>query len=165
MKRWRHFTVAVGIMPALAIYVGVMVWLSTFIIEVHFLLDLLFFTVAGLAWIPAASAVVKCWRSMKQNDRPLQAALETASELMRAHGLHDWTVKFDHARRRAVNATIPVAPSRCRATMSGMPSPIISATPTFTRSRMPLSGRAMAMTLSGGARRARSDAPPRGATR
>ena len=38
---------------------------------------------------------------MKQNDRPLQAALETASELMRAHGLHDWTVKFDHARRRA----------------------------------------------------------------
>ena len=37
MKRWRHFTVAVGIMPALAIYVGVMVWLSTFIIEVHFL--------------------------------------------------------------------------------------------------------------------------------
>lgn len=59
MKRWRHFTVAVGIMPALAIYVGAMVWLSTFIIEVHFLLDLLFFTVAGLAWIPAASAVVK----------------------------------------------------------------------------------------------------------
>ena len=46
-------------MPALAIYVGVIVWLSTFIIEVHFLLDLLFFTVAGLAWIPAASAVVK----------------------------------------------------------------------------------------------------------
>lgn len=46
-------------MPALAIYVGVMVWLSTFVMEVHFLLDLLFFTVAGLAWIPAASAVVK----------------------------------------------------------------------------------------------------------
>ena len=38
-------------MPALAIYVGAMVWLSTFIIEVHFLLDLLFFTIAGLAWI------------------------------------------------------------------------------------------------------------------
>ena len=37
MKRWRHFAVAVGIMPALAIYVGAMVWLSTFIIEIHFL--------------------------------------------------------------------------------------------------------------------------------
>ena len=67
MKRWRHFTVAVGIMPALAIYVGAMVWLSTFIIEVHFLLDLLFFTVAGLAWIPAASAVVK-WLAQHEAD-------------------------------------------------------------------------------------------------
>ena len=59
MKRWRHLAVAVGIMPALAIYVGAMVWLSTFIIEVHFLIDQVFFIVAGLAWIPAASAVVK----------------------------------------------------------------------------------------------------------
>jgi hypothetical protein len=59
MKRWRHLAVAVGIMPALALYVGVMVWLSSFIIEVHFLIDLVFFVVAGLAWIPAASAVVR----------------------------------------------------------------------------------------------------------
>ena len=36
-----------------------MVWLSTFILEIHFLIDLLFFTVAGLAWIPAAGSVVK----------------------------------------------------------------------------------------------------------
>ena len=54
-----------GIVPALAIYVGVMVWLSTFIMEVHFLLDLLFFTVAGLAWIPGASAVVK-WLARRE---------------------------------------------------------------------------------------------------
>ena len=59
MKRWRHLAVAVGIMPALARYVGAMVWLSSFIIEVHFLIDLVFFVVAGLAWIPAASAVVR----------------------------------------------------------------------------------------------------------
>ncbi|HBP59158.1 MAG TPA: DUF2842 domain-containing protein [Alphaproteobacteria bacterium] len=59
MKRWRHLAVAVGIMPALALYVGAMVWLSSFIIEVHFLIDLVFFVVAGLAWIPAASAVVR----------------------------------------------------------------------------------------------------------
>ena len=58
MKRWRHLTVALGIMPALAIYVGVMVWLSTFIMDIHFLVDLVFFVVAGLAWIPAASVVV-----------------------------------------------------------------------------------------------------------
>lgn len=59
MKRWRHLAVALGIMPALALYVGAMVWLSSFIIEVHFLIDLVFFVVAGLAWIPAASAVVR----------------------------------------------------------------------------------------------------------
>ena len=59
MHRWRHLAVAFGILPALGIYVGVMVWLSTFIMEIHFLVDLLFFTVAGLAWIPAAGSVVK----------------------------------------------------------------------------------------------------------
>ncbi|MAB18240.1 MAG: hypothetical protein CMN39_01805 [SAR116 cluster bacterium] len=58
MKRWRHLTVALGIMPALAIYVGVMVWLSTFIMDIHFLVDLVFFVIAGLAWIPAAGVVV-----------------------------------------------------------------------------------------------------------
>ena len=58
MTRWRHLTVAVGIIPALAIYIGVMVWLSTLIMEIHFLVDLVFFVVAGLAWIPAASVVV-----------------------------------------------------------------------------------------------------------
>jgi len=59
MKRWRHLAVAVGIMPAVALYVGLMVWLSTYIMEIHVLIDLLFFTLAGLAWIPAAGVVVK----------------------------------------------------------------------------------------------------------
>jgi hypothetical protein len=34
-------------------------YLSSFVTEKHALLDFLFFLVAGLAWIPAASAVVK----------------------------------------------------------------------------------------------------------
>jgi len=34
-------------------------------------------------------------------DRPLQAALDTAAELMRLHGLKGWRVRLDHARRRA----------------------------------------------------------------
>lgn len=34
-------------------------------------------------------------------DRPLQAALDAADALMRQHGLDGWTVKLDHARRRA----------------------------------------------------------------
>lgn len=35
------------------------------------------------------------------SDRPLQAALDTAATLMRQHGLDGWTVRLDHARRRA----------------------------------------------------------------
>jgi predicted SprT family Zn-dependent metalloprotease len=34
-------------------------------------------------------------------ERPLQAALEMAAELMRQHGLQGWSVRLDHARRRA----------------------------------------------------------------
>ena len=33
--------------------------------------------------------------------RPLSDAIETATELMRKHGLTGWRVKLDHARRRA----------------------------------------------------------------
>lgn len=33
--------------------------------------------------------------------RPLQAALELAASLMQAHGLAGWSVRLDHARRRA----------------------------------------------------------------
>jgi len=45
--------------PALIIYVGIVLWLSSFVTEIHGLIDFLFFVVAGLAWIPAASLVVK----------------------------------------------------------------------------------------------------------
>ena len=42
---------------------------------------------------------------MKPSDgltsRPLQAALDLAADLMRDHGLTGWTVRLDHARRRA----------------------------------------------------------------
>ena len=33
--------------------------------------------------------------------RPLAEAIETATELMRQHGLTGWRIKLDHARRRA----------------------------------------------------------------
>jgi hypothetical protein len=49
----------VGIVPVLIIYIGVMLWLSAYVTEIHGLIDFLFFVVAGLAWIPAASVVVK----------------------------------------------------------------------------------------------------------
>jgi len=59
MYRWRHLAVAVGVIPALVLYVAVALWVSSFVTEINALLDFLFFLVAGLAWIPAASFVVK----------------------------------------------------------------------------------------------------------
>jgi len=59
MTRWRHLAVAIGVVPTLIIYVGIVLWLSSFVTEIHGLIDFLFFLVAGLAWIPAASFVVR----------------------------------------------------------------------------------------------------------
>ena len=59
MARWRHLVVAIGTVPALILYVLFVLWVSTFVTQIHVVLDLVFFVVAGLALIPAASAVVK----------------------------------------------------------------------------------------------------------
>lgn len=53
------------------------------------------------------------WREKKQNKvlepavhnqpslRPFAATLEQGAQMMKAHGLHDWRLTLDHARRRA----------------------------------------------------------------
>lgn len=58
MSRWRHLTVAIGLVPALLIYVGLVMQIADMVTEIHLLIDLVFYLVAGLAWIPAASRVV-----------------------------------------------------------------------------------------------------------
>jgi hypothetical protein len=58
MFRWRHLIVAVGLVPALIIYIGLVMQIADMLTSIHMLLDLLFYAVAGLAWIPAASKVV-----------------------------------------------------------------------------------------------------------
>lgn len=58
MKRWRHFLVAIGIIPALAIYIGLVLWAGVYITNHYFVIDLLFYVFAGLAWIPASAKVV-----------------------------------------------------------------------------------------------------------
>ena len=58
MFRWRHLIVAVGLVPALIIYIGLVMQIADMLTSIHMLLDLLFYIVAGLAWIPAASKVV-----------------------------------------------------------------------------------------------------------
>ena len=58
MKRWRHLLVAVGLVPALVIYLGLVMQIGDFVTDIHIILDFLFYTVAGLAWIPLAGKVV-----------------------------------------------------------------------------------------------------------
>ena len=44
--------------PALVIYIGLMMQIADFVTDIHIILDFLFYAVAGLAWIPLAGKVV-----------------------------------------------------------------------------------------------------------
>jgi len=58
MARWRHFTVAIGIIPALFIYIGLVMQIADLVTNVHMVIDFVFYLVAGLIWIPLAGRVV-----------------------------------------------------------------------------------------------------------
>ena len=58
MKRWRHLIVAIGTVPAFIFYIGLVLLLTDYVTEIHFLLDLIFYVVAGLAWIPACVKII-----------------------------------------------------------------------------------------------------------
>ena len=59
MRRWRHFLVAIMIVPALTAYIIIAALLADFITGVSFLIDLLYYLTVGLVWIPGASIVIK----------------------------------------------------------------------------------------------------------
>ena len=58
MSRWRHFIVAIGLVPALLIYVVLVMQLADVVANINFILDILFYIVAGLLWVPVAGRVV-----------------------------------------------------------------------------------------------------------
>ena len=58
MKRWRHLAVAVCMVPALVIYLGLVMQIADFVTDIHIIIDFLFYAVAGLLWIPLAGKVV-----------------------------------------------------------------------------------------------------------
>ena len=58
MFRWRHLIVAVGLVPVLIIYIGLVMQVADLVTNIHLVLDFAFYLFAGLAWIPAASKVV-----------------------------------------------------------------------------------------------------------
>ena len=58
VRRWRHLIVAVGMVPAFVIYIGLMMQIADFVTDIHIIIDFLFYAVAGLLWIPLAGKVV-----------------------------------------------------------------------------------------------------------
>ena len=58
MARWRHFVVALGVVPVLTAYLGLIVKIADYVTDIHILIDFLFYALAGLAWIPLAGKVV-----------------------------------------------------------------------------------------------------------
>ena len=58
MRRWRHLIVAVGMVPALVIYLGLVMQIADLVTDIHIVLDFLFYALAGLLWIPLAVKVV-----------------------------------------------------------------------------------------------------------
>lgn len=58
MKRWRHLIVAIGTIPAFVLYIGLVLWLTDYVTEIHFLIDLAFYIIAGFAWIPASVKII-----------------------------------------------------------------------------------------------------------
>ena len=58
MRRWRHLIVAVGMVPALVIYLGFVLQIADFVTDIHIIVDVIFYAMAGLAWIPLAGKVV-----------------------------------------------------------------------------------------------------------
>ena len=59
MKRWRHLLVALLVVPALTLYIIAAMVLSQFITGFSGLIDLVYYIIAGLAWIPGAAIVIR----------------------------------------------------------------------------------------------------------
>ncbi len=59
MKRWRHLLVALLVVPALTLYIIAAMVLSQFITGFSVVIDLVYYIIAGLAWIPGAAIVIR----------------------------------------------------------------------------------------------------------
>jgi len=59
MKRWRHLIIAIGLVPGISVYAMACLYLSGFIVGLHWALDLAFFFCAGLVWLYPAAMVVR----------------------------------------------------------------------------------------------------------
>jgi hypothetical protein len=58
LKRWRHFSVVVGTIPALVIYVAIWMFLFDYITGYFWLLDWVIYIIAGFLWLYPATKVI-----------------------------------------------------------------------------------------------------------
>jgi|TARA_B110000240_G_C13174235_1_gene314908 hypothetical protein len=58
LKRWRHFLVVVGTIPALVIYVALWMFLFDYITGYFWLLDWVIYIIAGFLWLYPATKVI-----------------------------------------------------------------------------------------------------------
>ena len=58
MTRWRHLLIAILTVPAIGLYASLCVLLADYVAGMHWLLDSLYYLIAGLAWIYPASYVI-----------------------------------------------------------------------------------------------------------
>lgn len=58
MPRWRHLLVTILLVPALILYLAMVMVFADYLAGYHVVTDILFYLVAGLAWIPGASRVI-----------------------------------------------------------------------------------------------------------
>ena len=58
MKRWRHLIIAVCLVPAICIYVMLCLYVAGFVTGLHWAVDLIYFLIAGLAWLSPAGRVI-----------------------------------------------------------------------------------------------------------
>lgn len=59
MERWRHLLVALLVVPALTLYIIAAMVLSQYITGFSGVIDLVYYIIAGLAWIPGAAIVIR----------------------------------------------------------------------------------------------------------
>lgn len=58
MKRWRHFTVVIGVIPLLILYIAFFMYLFDFITGYYWALDWLIYLIAGLIWLYPAIKII-----------------------------------------------------------------------------------------------------------
>ena len=66
MKRWRHLIVAIGLVPSISVYVMGCLYISGFVVGLHWVSDLAFFICAGLVWLYPAALVVR-WLAVTES--------------------------------------------------------------------------------------------------